>query len=96
VNGWSIDGRTGQSGAPTTSPNRLGSNAVDRWSADSWLHRAARCHTEQALFIVRCAFALTSAATCSDVSGTVQSTVAPRVVAPLGAPDSPVAHRTVR
>jgi hypothetical protein len=40
--------------------------------------------------------ALTSDANCSAVRGTVQSTVAPRAVAPLGAPDSPVAHRTVR
>jgi hypothetical protein len=40
--------------------------------------------------------ALTSAAKCSAIRGTVQSTVALVVVAPLGAPDSPVAHRTVR
>jgi hypothetical protein len=39
--------------------------------------------------------ALTSAANCSAVRGTVQSTVALVAVAPLGAPDSPVAHRTV-
>jgi hypothetical protein len=26
-----VDGRTGQSGAPATSPNRYGIGAVDRW-----------------------------------------------------------------
>jgi hypothetical protein len=40
--------------------------------------------------------ALTSAANCSAVRGTVQSTVALVFVAPLGAPDSMVAHRRVR
>jgi hypothetical protein len=31
--GWAaVDGRTGQSGAPATSPNREGSDGFDRWS----------------------------------------------------------------
>jgi hypothetical protein len=40
--------------------------------------------------------ALTSAVNCSAVRGTVQSTVAPASCCSAGAPDSPVAHRTVR
>jgi hypothetical protein len=40
--------------------------------------------------------ALTSAANCSVVRGTVQSTVARRSCCSAGSPDSPVAHRTVR
>jgi hypothetical protein len=39
--------------------------------------------------------ALTSTANCSAIRGTVQSTVAPRAVAPLGAPDSPVNYKGV-
>jgi hypothetical protein len=39
---------------------------------------------------------LTSAANCSVVRGTVQSTVAPKSRCSADAPDSPVAHRTVR
>jgi hypothetical protein len=39
---------------------------------------------------------LTSTANYSAVRGTLQSTVALVAVAPLGAPDSPVAHQTVR
>jgi hypothetical protein len=38
----------------------------------------------------------TSATNCSAVRGTVQSTVAPKSCCSSGAPDSPVAHRTVR
>jgi hypothetical protein len=52
----SVDGRTGQSGAPAMSPNRKGSNGFDRWSCDILGHRTVRCRTGQALFIVRCAF----------------------------------------
>jgi hypothetical protein len=37
----------------------------------------------------------TSATNCSAVRGTVQSTVAPKSRCSVGAPDSPVAHRTV-
>jgi hypothetical protein len=40
--------------------------------------------------------ALTSTANCSSCQGTVQSTVALIAVAPLGAPNSSVPHRTVR
>jgi hypothetical protein len=39
--------------------------------------------------------ALTSAANCSAVRGTMQSTIAPRVVAPLGTSDSPVNYSGV-
>jgi hypothetical protein len=41
-------------------------------------------------------YVLTSAANCSAVRGTVQSTVAPKSRCSTGTPDSPVAHRTVR
>jgi hypothetical protein len=40
--------------------------------------------------------ALTSAANCSAVRGTMQSTVAPKSHCSAGAPDSLVAHWTVR
>jgi hypothetical protein len=40
--------------------------------------------------------ALTFAANCSAVRGTVQSTVTPKSCCSVGAPDSPVAHRTVQ
>jgi hypothetical protein len=40
--------------------------------------------------------ALTSAANCSVVRGTMQSTVARRSRCSAGAPDSPVAHRIVQ
>jgi hypothetical protein len=39
---------------------------------------------------------LTSAANCSADRGTMQSTVALKSCCSAGAPDSPVAHRTVR
>jgi hypothetical protein len=39
---------------------------------------------------------LTSTANYSVVRGTVQSTVAPKSRCSAGAPDSPVAHRTIR
>jgi hypothetical protein len=56
----SVDGRIGQSGAPTdtvwcashvTQP--LG---FDRWISNSWYHRTVRWCTGQSLFTVRCAF----------------------------------------
>jgi hypothetical protein len=40
--------------------------------------------------------ALTSAANCSAVRGTVQSTVAPKSRCSAVTPDSPLAHQTVR
>jgi hypothetical protein len=56
----SVDGRTGQSGAPldtvwcashVTQP--LG---FDRWSSDRLGHRTVRCRTRQSMFTVQCAF----------------------------------------
>jgi hypothetical protein len=60
-------------------------------------HRTVRCRTGHALFTVRCAFG--AALTLRELSAhcsLLQTTVGAVVVAPLGAPDSPVLHRTVR
>jgi hypothetical protein len=56
------------SGAPATSPNRLGSNGFHCWSSDSLGHRTVRCRTGQTLFTVRCAFWR-----CSDFVRTVRA-----------------------
>jgi hypothetical protein len=60
-------------------------------------HLTVRCRTGQVLFTVRCA-----SGSCSDFCAkcmrtvALQATVALLAVALLGAPDSPVEHRTVR
>jgi hypothetical protein len=66
----SVDGRTGQSGAPPDTV-RCASHVTqplgfDRWSSDSWDHRIVWWCTGQSLFIVRCALWR-----CSDSARTV-------------------------
>jgi hypothetical protein len=51
-----VDGRTEQSGAPATSPNRYGSDGFDHWSFVFWWHRTVWCRIRQALFTIWCAF----------------------------------------
>jgi hypothetical protein len=60
-------------------------------------HQTVRCHTGQLLFSVRCALTLPrTVAHCSVWQWPLKSTVALGAVAPLGASDSPVPHRTVQ
>ena len=68
----SVDGRTGQSGAPpdtvrcvshVTQPLGFG-----RWSSDLWGHQTVRWCTGQSLFTVRCAFYA-----CSDSARAVRA-----------------------
>jgi hypothetical protein len=70
----------------------------DRWSSNSLGHRIVWWCTGQSLFTVRCAFwrCSDSACTVRCVSRPLESTGALATVAPLGTPDSPVSHRTVR
>jgi hypothetical protein len=56
----SVDGRTGQSGAPPDTV-RCASHVTqplgfDRWSSDNLAHRTVRWCTGQSLFTIRCAF----------------------------------------
>jgi hypothetical protein len=85
------------SGAPATSPNRYGlivgalTDGTTRQSGG----RTVTVHCPVRLL----APALTIrelSAHCSCVSRPLNSTVALATVAPLGTPDSPVPHRTVR
>jgi hypothetical protein len=65
-------------------------------------HRTFRCHTGQFLFTVRCAsdfctdFWCALFVHCSCVRASLQSTVELDSHYSAGAPNSPVAHRTVR
>jgi hypothetical protein len=91
--GWAaVDGRTGH--CPVRQPRHptvrvltvLTVGALTAWA------------TGQSLFTVRCAFwrCSDSARTVRCASRPLESTVALATVAPLGTPDSPVSHRTVR
>jgi hypothetical protein len=84
-----VDGRTGQSGAPATSPNRQGSNSFDRWSFVFWWHRTTTVHCPVRLL----AAALTLrelSAHCAFVRRPLESTVVLASRCSGGAPDSPV------
>jgi hypothetical protein len=73
-------------GAPATSPNCWGSDAVDHRSADFRVAPDMHCSLSGAPLTS----ALTSAANYSTVRGTLQSTVALRSHCSASTPDSPV------
>jgi hypothetical protein len=80
--------RTGQSGAPATSPGRW---VLTIGASDSWA-------TGLSLFTVRCAFWLYSdfCAHCSALTARCRRPLALCSRYSAGAPDSLVLHRTVR
>jgi hypothetical protein len=86
------------SGAPATSPNCLGST-VGALTGGSTGQSGGAPDSHCSLFDAPSGAALTLralSAHCSVVSRPLNSTVALATVAPLGTPDSPVLHRTVR
>jgi hypothetical protein len=94
-----VDGRTGQSGAPpdtircashVTQPLGFGRRRL----LELCLLVAPDRHCS--LFGVPLTCVLTSIAYCSAVRALCSRPLRWRAVAPLGAPDSPVAHRIVR
>jgi hypothetical protein len=85
-----VEGRTGQSGAPATSPNRWGSTvgASDIWTTgQSGGARDSHCSLSGAPSGA-CSDSTCAVAHCSLLL--LQTTVGAVAVAPHGAPDSPV------
>jgi hypothetical protein len=91
-----VEGRTRQSGAPATSPSRWGSTVGALTSGATGQSGGApdsHCSLSGAL-----------SGACSDSARAVRTVhcsccrrpLAQLAVAPLGTPDSPVLHRTVR
>jgi hypothetical protein len=94
-----VDGHTGQSGAPPDTVWCASHITQPLGSGGFWpLEALSSSGTGQTLFTVRCASDECSdfCTHCSSDPRLLQSTVAPKSRCSTGAPDSPVAHRTVR
>jgi hypothetical protein len=94
-----IDGCTGQSGAPPDTvrcASHVTQLLVGALSSCGTGQSGATPDMHCLLSGAPLTSALTSATNCSAVRGTVQSTVAPKSRCSAVTPDSPVAHQTVR